>query len=72
MYEYDERTYGLTWVGARDTCVLKILLRSDQDYGMHDCYVTWGRTLSAWSLQKNKFRTMGHMYAKIKCDSTSG
>ena len=29
---------------------------SDQDYGMHDCYVTWGRTLSAWSLQKNKFR----------------
>ena len=27
LYEYDQRTYGLTWVGARDTCVLKIYLR---------------------------------------------
>ena len=23
LYEYDQRTYGLTWVGARDTCVSK-------------------------------------------------
>ena len=63
--------------GEAPSCsvVQQALPRPTSDYHMHDCYVTWGLKsvgLEFAKIKKQVQTGMGHMFAKLKCDSTSG